>query len=57
MRQEGREVAWVQSVVVPGDDACLCLFRAARPAFVVEANARAAAGWERISPVLAAGEL
>ena len=57
MQREGREVAWLQSVVVPGDDTCLGLFRAARRALVVEANARAAADWERISAVLAAGEL
>lgn len=57
MRREGREVAWLQSVVVPGDDTCLCLFRAAAQGLVVEANARAAADWERISQVLAAGEL
>jgi hypothetical protein len=57
MRGEGREVTWLQSVVVPDDDTCLCLFRATRRALVVEANARAAADWERISPVLASGEL
>lgn len=57
MRREGCQVAWVQSVVVPDDETCLCLFRAARRALVVEANARAAADWERISTVLAAGEL
>ena len=57
MRGEGSEVVWLQSVVVPGDDTCLCLFRASRRAFVVEANARAAADWERISTVLADGEL
>lgn len=55
MRHEGRDVAWLQSVVVPGDDTCLCLFRAPRRALVVEANARAAADWERISVALAAG--
>lgn len=57
MQREGCEVAWLQSVVVPDDDTCLCLFRAARRELVVEANARASADWERISVVLAAGEL
>jgi hypothetical protein len=57
MRAAGRPVAWLQSVVVLDDDTCLCLFRAASQELVAEANARAAADWERISPVLAAGEL
>jgi hypothetical protein len=57
MREEGRAIVWLQSVVVPSDDTCLCLFRSPYRAYVVEANSRAAADWERISAVLAAGEL
>jgi hypothetical protein len=57
MQRGGSDVAWLQSIVVPGDDTCLCLFRASGRALVVEANARATADWERISPVLGAGEL
>jgi hypothetical protein len=57
MRREGSEITWLQSVVVPADDTCLCLFQAERESLVVEANVRAAVDWERISPVLAAREL
>ena len=57
MRREGLDVAWLQSIVVPDDDTCLCVFRAARRELVVEANARAATDWERISTAIAAGEL
>lgn len=57
LQGEGEDVAWLQSVVIPADDTCLCLFRAASRGLVVEANARAAADWERISSVLAVGEL
>ena len=57
LQREGCDILWLQSVVVPADDTCLCLFRSPYEAFVVEANTRAAADWERISPVLAAGEL
>jgi hypothetical protein len=57
MRGEGREVTWLQSVAVPTDETCLCLFRARARELVVEANARAGADYERISQAIAAGEL
>lgn len=57
MRREGRDVAWLQSVAVPRDDTCLCLFRAAERELVVEANARAGADYERISEAVAAREV
>lgn len=57
LRAAGNDVAWVQSVAVPGDEACLCLFRAASRQLVAEANARAGADYERITEAVSAGEL
>jgi uncharacterized protein DUF4242 len=57
MRGEGREVTWLQSVAIPADETCLCLFRAQARELVAEANARAGADYERISEALVAGEL
>jgi hypothetical protein len=57
MRSEGRSVEWLESVALPGDEACLCLFRAADEESVTEANRRADAEFERISPALVAREL
>lgn len=48
MRREGRRVEWVRSLGIPGDEACVCSFRAASAADVDEANARAGAAYERI---------
>ena len=57
MRGEGCDVEWVQSVALPGDEACLCLFRAADEAAVAEANRRAEAEFDRICPAFVAREL
>jgi hypothetical protein len=57
LRGEGLSIEWLESVALPGDEACLCLFRAADERSVAEANRRAAAEFERISPALVAREL
>ncbi len=58
MRTEGRRVEWIHSVGLPDDEACLCLFRAANPELVAEANHRAGLDYERISQaVVVGGEL
>lgn len=57
MRDEGLSVEWLESVALPGDETCLCLFRAADEEAVTEANRRAGAEFERISPALVAREL
>ena len=48
MRREGRSVEWLCTLALPGDEACLCSFRAASLADVDEANVRAGASFERI---------
>lgn len=45
----GRRVQLVRSTFVPGDEAVLCLFEAASPEDVAEANTRAGVLFDRIS--------
>ena len=39
---EGREVRYIRSTFVPGENKCMCLFEAPNPENVREANERAA---------------
>ena len=57
LRAAGHDVTWVQSVALPGDEVCLCLFRAESRQLVAETNARARADYERITEAVSAGEL
>ena len=45
---EGGDVTWLGSIVLPGEDACLCLFEASSAAAVVALNHRAAADLDRV---------
>ncbi|HXH87000.1 MAG TPA: nickel-binding protein [Gaiellaceae bacterium] len=45
---EGSEVRWLASIVLPGEDACLCLFEAPSAAEVIAVNLRAGAGLDRV---------
>ena len=56
MRGEGKRVEWVRSLGLEADEACLCLFRAASPELVAEANDRAGLDYERISQAVVVGD-
>jgi muconolactone delta-isomerase len=45
---EGRQVRYIRSTFVPGESKCLCLFEAANPENVREANERAHIPFTRI---------
>ena len=45
---EGSDVTWLASIVLPGEDACLCLFDARSAADVVAVNRRAGADLDRV---------
>jgi len=45
---DGGDVTWLASVVLPGEDACLCLFEANSAAAVVALNRRAGADLDRV---------
>lgn len=53
LRAEGRDVHWLRSYALPGDETCLCVFAARTRADVEEANRRAESGYERILETLA----
>ena len=44
----GGDVTWLASVVLPGEDACLCLFEASSAAAVGALNRRAGADLDRV---------
>jgi len=44
----GREVRYIRSTFVPGEDRCICLFEAPNPENVREANERAQIPFTRI---------
>ncbi len=46
---DGSAVTWLGSIVLPADDACLCLFDAASEADVVAVNDRAGADIDRVA--------
>ena len=47
---QGRKVRYIRSTFVPGEDKCMCLFEAASPEHVREANERAQIPFTRIVP-------
>jgi hypothetical protein len=47
---EGRQVRYIRSMFVPGEAKCMCLFEAANPQNVREANERAEIPFTRIVP-------
>ncbi len=47
---EGRQVRYIRSTFVPGEEKCMCLFEAANPQHVREANERAEIPFTRIVP-------
>jgi Nickel responsive protein SCO4226-like len=47
---EGRDVRYIRSTFVPGEDRCMCLFEAPNPENVREANERAQIPFTRIVP-------
>lgn len=57
MRDEGHDVEWLQSLGLPADEACFCVFRACDEETVAEANRRAGADYERIGRAVALPQL
>jgi muconolactone delta-isomerase len=47
---QGREVRYLRSTFVPGENRCMCLFEAPNPDHVREANERGAIPFTRIVP-------
>jgi hypothetical protein len=47
---EGKPLRFVRSLIVPGDESCLCVVEAASEHLVREAYTRAGIRFERISP-------
>ncbi|MBA3787835.1 MAG: DUF4242 domain-containing protein [Actinobacteria bacterium] len=48
----GSAVTWLASIVLPGEDACLCLFEAGSVAEVVAVNRHAEADLDRVVEAL-----
>jgi hypothetical protein len=49
---EGRDVRYIRSTFVPGENKCMCLFEASTPDDVREANQRGKIPFTRIVPVV-----
>jgi hypothetical protein len=49
---QGKEVRYIRSTFVPGQDKCMCLFEAPNPENVREANERAKIPFSRIVPAM-----
>ncbi len=47
---EGKDVRYIRSTFVPGEQRCMCLFEAQDPDYVREANERAQIPFTRIVP-------
>ena len=54
LRREGLDIHLVRSIALPGDDTCLCFFRASDSDLVLEANRRAGLELERVVEALTA---
>jgi hypothetical protein len=50
LEREGKPLRFVRSLIVPGDESCLCVVEAASEHLVREAYTRAGIRFERISP-------
>jgi hypothetical protein len=48
VREEGEDVLYLGSTIVPGDEACFCQFEAPSEQAVAEANRRAGMPFDRI---------
>ncbi len=48
MTAEGKKVRYIRSMFVPGESRCMCLFEAANPELVKEANEKAKIPFSRI---------
>lgn len=49
---QGKQVRYIRSTFIPGQDKCMCLFEAPNPENVREANERANIPFTRIVPAL-----
>ena len=49
---EGKQVRYIRSTFVPGENKCMCLFEAPNPENVKEANERANIPFTRIVPAM-----
>jgi muconolactone delta-isomerase len=49
---EGKQVKYIRSTFVPGENKCMCLFEAPNPGNVKEANERANIPFTRIVPAM-----
>jgi hypothetical protein len=47
---QGKQVRYIRSTFVPGDNKCMCLFEASNPENVREANERAKIPFSKIVP-------
>jgi muconolactone delta-isomerase len=52
MSAEGKQVRYIRSTFVPGENKCMCLFEAPNPENVREANERAKIPFTRIVPAI-----
>ena len=50
-----RQVRYLDSTLVPGDEACYCRFEGPTEAAIVEANRRAGLPFDRIVPAITVG--
>jgi hypothetical protein len=53
LRDEGREIRYLGSTIVPEDEACFCQFEGSSDELVAEANRRARMRFDRIVPAVA----
>ena len=49
---QGKQVRYIRSMFVPGENKCMCLFEAPNPENVREANERASIPFTRIVPAM-----
>lgn len=49
---QGRQVRYIRSTFVPGENKCMCLFEAPNPEHVRDANERARVPFTRIVPAM-----
>ena len=52
LTEQGKQVRYIRSTFVPGENKCMCLFEAPNPENVREANERAQIPFTRIVPAV-----
>jgi uncharacterized protein DUF4242 len=52
LTEQGKQVRYLRSTFVPGENKCMCLFEASNPENVREANERAQIPFTRIVPAM-----